>query len=157
MNECCLGGVSPNDFAFDCSMRGHACCLEAGKGSPRTSEDLHAHVLASLFDCDYRQRIYSWTGSSGTQYACIVFRLGDEETIARFPDLAVIGVAREGADRHPVCLRHSSDFSVEENRKLRRDAREMGCTEWHIHFAGNFEKFCRDFAHQHPDLVPQSF
>ncbi len=155
MNECCLGGVSENGSAFDCSMRGHACCLETGKGSPPPSEDLHAHVLASIFDCDYRERIYSWTGASGTQYVSIVFRLGDEETIARFPDLAVIGVARQGSDRHPVCLRHSRDFSVEDNQNLRREAREMSCTEWHIHFAGRFERFCHDFAHQYPNLAPE--
>lgn len=157
VNECCLGGISRSGSAFDCSMRGQACCLETGNGSPLKSEDLNAHVLASIFDCDCRERIYSWVGSSETQYACIVFRLGDEETIARFPDLAVIGVARHGSERHPVCLRHSSDFNIENNRNLRQEAREMGCDEWHIHFAGNFQRFCRDFAHQHPHLVPLSF
>lgn len=145
-NDCCLAGVCANGAEFDCSMRGTSSCLETGNGSPRASEDLNAYVLASIFDVDYRERVYSWTGASGSQYACIVFRFGDEETIARFPDLAVIGVARNGSERHPVCLRHSRDFSTEDNQHLREIAEGLGCSEWHVHFAANFKKFCDDFA-----------
>lgn len=154
-SDCCLQGVCQNGADFDCSMRGLTCCLETGEGSPRSCEDLNAYVLASIFDVDYRDRIYSWAGTSGTQYACIVFRFGDEETMARFPDLAVIGVARQGEHRQPVCLRHSRDFNTQDNHQLREAAKKLGCTEWHVHFAGNFETFCHDFARYSAALTPE--
>ncbi len=163
MSDCCLDQIDSEDGAqFDCSMRGLNCCLENEINSCKLDSAcrdnrLAANVLAALFDCDYRERIYPWVGSSGTQYVCIVFRYGDEEIIARFSDLAVIGVAREGDERRPVSLRHSRDFSPVDNRNLREAARKTGCNEWHVHFAGNYEKFCRDFVDRQSMITAERF
>jgi len=101
--------------------------------------------LSSLLACELRDRFYSWRGASGACYVCSVFQSGEERIVADFSSSAIIGVARDGAVRRPVCVVSSRDFESLEGRALREAARSLGVCEWHVHFGVDDAKL-RDIA-----------
>jgi hypothetical protein len=90
--------------------------------------------LASLDGSSLRDRFYSWRGTSGRRHVCSVFPVDQENVVAGFSQAVVIGVARSGSERRPVCLLLSEDFCAAHGRAIRRDARALGVDEWHVHF-----------------------
>ncbi len=102
-------------------------------------------ALASLDGFDLGERFYSWRGAKGASYVCSVFGAAEDAVVAGFSGCAVIGVARHGSARRPVCLLSSQQFAQPRGRALRRVARELGVTEWHVHFAAQ-DTALRDLA-----------
>lgn len=102
--------------------------------------------LASLDACDLRDRFYSWRGASGRRHVCSVFGIEEEAIVAEFSRALVIGVAREGTTRRPVCVLSSRDFEGAEGRMIRADARALGGNEWHVHFSAEDDDILRGLA-----------
>lgn len=102
-------------------------------------------ALASLLASELRERFYSWRGLSGRRYICSVFSTADAAIVSEFTAAAVIGVARDGAARRPVCVMSSREFRVSGDIGSREGAGGHGVTEWHVHF-GVDEEGLRDLA-----------
>jgi hypothetical protein len=90
--------------------------------------------LAALRASELRDRFYSWRGASGATYVCSVFSLEEEALLGGFARGLLIGVAREGASRRPLCVLASRDFAGEAGCDLREAAQAQGLAEWHVHF-----------------------
>lgn len=112
----------------------HGARVGAREASAGDAPPARGQELASLNSCDLRDRFYSWRGASGQRYVCSIFRLNEESVVADFSQAVVIGVAREGAARRPICVLCSSDFETDTGRIIRADARALGANEWHVHF-----------------------
>lgn len=102
-------------------------------------------ALASLLTSDLRERFYSWRGLSGRRYICSVFSAADAAVVAEFTAAAVIGVAKIGAARRPVCVMSSREFHIWGDIRSREGAESHGVSEWHVHFGGD-EEGLRDLA-----------
>jgi hypothetical protein len=102
-------------------------------------------ALASLLASDLRERFYSWRGLSGRRYICSVFSAADAAVVSEFTAAAVIGVAKVGAARRPVCVMSSREFRVWGDIGPREGAESHGVSEWHVHF-GVDEQGLRDLA-----------
>jgi hypothetical protein len=90
--------------------------------------------LSALRASSLRDRFYAWRGASGASYVCSVFSLAEEPTLDALAECVLIGVAREGAARRPLCVLASRDFAGEAGAALRDAARDQGLAEWHAHF-----------------------
>ncbi len=102
-------------------------------------------ALASLLASDLFERFYSWRGLSGRRYICSVFSAADASVVSEFTAAAVIGVARVGAARRPVCVMSSREFDALGDIGSRPGAESNGVSEWHVHF-GVDEEALRDLA-----------
>jgi hypothetical protein len=102
-------------------------------------------ALASLVTSDLRERFYSWRGTSGRRYICSVFSAADSAVVWEFTAAAVIGVAKVGAARRPVCVMSSREFPLCGDIASREGAESHGVSEWHVHF-GVDEEGLRDLA-----------
>ena len=102
-------------------------------------------ALASLLTSDLRERFYSWRGLSGRRYICSVFSAAETAVVSEFTGAAVIGVAKAGAARRPVCVMSSREFHVWGDIGLREGAESHGVSEWHVHF-GMDDEGLRDLA-----------
>jgi hypothetical protein len=102
-------------------------------------------ALASLLTSDLRERFYSWRGLSGRRYICSVFSAAEAAVVCEFTAAAVIGVARVGAARRPVCVMSSREFHVWGDIGSREGAESHGVSEWHVHF-GVDDEGLRDLA-----------
>jgi hypothetical protein len=91
-------------------------------------------ALASLLTTDLRERFYSWRGLSGRRYICSVFSTAETAVVCEFTAAAVIGVAKAGAARRPVCVMSSREFPVWGDIGSREGAESHGVSEWHVHF-----------------------
>jgi hypothetical protein len=119
--------------AFSPFLRNRAADL-----SPR-GQELDALAEANVL----RGRFFSWRGGSGQRYVCSVFQRGEEAFVSDVESGVIIGVARDGAAARPVCV-----FGARQNgmRPTLRDlGRELGVTEWHVHFCEGSEA-ARDLA-----------
>ncbi len=101
--------------------------------------------LASLSTSDLRERFYSWRGLSGRRYICSVFSAAETAVVSEFTAAAVIGVAKAGAARRPVCVMSSREFHVWGDIGSREGAESHGVSEWHVHF-GVDDEGLRDLA-----------
>lgn len=100
----------------------------AARVSPRGQE------LESLAETEaLRGRFFSWRGVSGGHYVCSVFQRGEEGFVADVQSGVIIGVAREGAGRRPVCVLGAGEGVA----ALRLLARELGVAEWHVRFGAD--------------------
>lgn len=122
-------------FVIDHPVWRKACVGAHGEASSAGARPGRGEELASLDSSDLRDRFYSWRAMSGRRYVCSIFRLDEETIVADFSRAIVIGVAREGAMRRPVCVLASDDFETVDGHIVRDDARALGVTEWHVHFA----------------------
>lgn len=104
---------------------------------PEPLDGARGRTLASLDSCDLRDRFYSWREASGRRFVCSIFRAEEEGVVALFSQAVVIGVAREGAERRPVCVLAAHDFETPEGRSIRADALTLGANEWHVHFGAD--------------------
>jgi len=102
-------------------------------------------ALASLSTSDLRERFYSWRGLSGRRYICSVFSAAETAVVSEFTAAAVIGVAKAGAARRPVCVMSSREFHVWGDIGSREGAESHGVSEWHVHF-GVDDDGLRDLA-----------
>jgi len=102
-------------------------------------------ALASLLTSDLRERFYSWRGLSGRRYICSVFSTADAAVVSEFTAAAVIGVAKVGAARRPVCVMSSREFHLWEDIGSRDGAESHRVSEWHVHFGVDAEGL-RDLA-----------
>lgn len=102
--------------------------------------------LASLAGSRLRDRFYSWRGVSGRRHVCSVFGAEEESVVAGFSSAVVIGVAREGLTRRPICVLSSRAFDTARGRAIRADAHALGANEWHVHFCGAREGLPRELA-----------
>lgn len=102
--------------------------------------------LASLDTCDLRDRFYSWRGAQGRRCVCSVFGVDAEAIVADFSRAVIIGVARAGAARHPICVLSSRDFRTPVGCAVRDDARALGVNEWHVHFGVEDDHALRGLA-----------
>jgi hypothetical protein len=102
-------------------------------------------ALASLLASDLRERFYSWRGLSGRRYICSVFSAAEAAVVLEFTAAAVIGVAKVGAARRPVCVMSSREFHVLGDIGSREGAESHGVSEWHVHF-GVDDEGLRDLA-----------
>jgi hypothetical protein len=102
-------------------------------------------ALDSLVSSDLGERFYAWRGVSGATYVCSIFAAGEAAVIAGFSQGVVIGVHRSGALLQPLCLICARDFKCKPEDGFLVEARELGVTEWHVHFAGE-ESELRDLA-----------
>jgi hypothetical protein len=102
-------------------------------------------ALAALRASYLLDRFYSWRGSSGERYVCSIFSLEEEPIVADFAQTVVIGVSRDGVQRRPICLISSREFSTNEGRAIRNEARAFGVNEWHVHF-GSGDAGLRDLS-----------
>ena len=102
-------------------------------------------ALASLSTSDLRERFYSWRGLSGRRYVCSVFSAAESAVVSEFTAAAVIGVAKAGAERRPVCVMSSREFHVWGDIGSREGAESHGVSEWHVHF-GVDDEGLRDLA-----------
>lgn len=105
----------------------------------------NGQALASLSTSDLRERFYSWRGLSGRRYICSVFSACEAAVISEFTAAAVIGVAKVGAARRPVCVMSSREFHVWGDIGSRKGAESHGVSEWHVHF-GVDDEGLRDLA-----------
>ncbi|MEK8094218.1 hypothetical protein WOC76_17025 [Methylocystis sp. IM3] len=100
--------------------------------SPRGQE------LDSLAEANLLQgRFFSWRGVSGRRYVCSIFQRGEEGFVSEVESAVVVGVAREGLARRPLCV-----FSTREpgaRPPLASLAHELGVSEWHVHFCAGDE------------------
>ncbi len=108
--------------------------LDGGEGAQDALSE-PGGALASLGDCDFGAHFYSWRGASGARYICSVFEPSEETLVAGFSGAAIIGVARDGAARRPICLMTSRQFNSPAGEALRNAARRLGLNEWHVHFS----------------------
>jgi hypothetical protein len=92
-----------------------------------------------------RERFYSWRGLSGRRYICSVFSVAETAVVSEFTAAAVIGVAKAGAARRPVCVMSSREFHVWGDIGSREGAESHGVSEWHVHF-GVDDEGLRDLA-----------
>ncbi len=100
--------------------------------SPRGQE------LDSLTEANVLQgRFFSWRGVSGRRYVCSVFQRGEEGFICEIESGVVIGVARDGVAPRPLCVFEARGDGG--RRRLARLARELGVSEWHVHFCAGDE------------------
>lgn len=106
----------------------------------------HGKELEALQDSPLKDRFYSWMGASGNLYVCTVFLAGEESTIADLPNTVVVGVARNDTERKIVCFGRSKDFHRCKNFDLKYAASTRKVSEWHVHFATDFTKFCEDLS-----------
>ncbi len=120
------GGAFWSDSQPDCGVRGAA--------------------LDSLSESGLFDRFYSWRGNSGARYVCTVFPVGEKAMVADFAEGVVIGVAREGESRRPVCVIASQEFSVFDEKKLRDVVARRGVDEWHVHFTADDREICADLT-----------
>jgi hypothetical protein len=117
-----------------------------GEASPEkasragTAASPRGQTLASLLSSELGDRFYCWRGASGARYVCSVFQSGEEAIVADFSQGLIIGVARDGAARRPICVLSSGDFESARGRELRAAARAHGVSEWHIHFGADDAK-----------------
>ncbi len=102
-------------------------------------------ALASLLTSDLRERFYSWRGLTGRRYICSVFSAAEAAVVSEFTAAVVIGVAKVGAARRPVCVISSGEFHVWGDIGSREGAESHGVSEWHVHF-GVDEEGVRDLA-----------
>jgi len=102
-------------------------------------------ALASLSTSDLRERFYSWRGLSGRRYICSVFSAAETAVVSEFTAAAVIGVAKAGAARRPVCVMSSREFHIWGDIGSREGAENHGVSEWHVHF-GVDDEGLRDLA-----------
>ncbi len=102
-------------------------------------------ALASLLSSNLRERFYSWRGLSGRRYICSVFSAAEAAVVSEFTAAAVIGVAKVGAARRPVCVMSSREFHVWGDIGSREGAESHGVSEWHVHFDVE-EEGLRDLA-----------
>lgn len=109
--------------------RGARAEMTSGASPPARGRE-----LASLDASDLRDRFYSWRGASGSRHVCSIFRADEETIVALFSQAIIIGVARKGAIRRPICVLASDDFATANGRLVRDDARTLGVNEWHVHF-----------------------
>lgn len=115
---------------------GQAARLRAREASADVAA--RGQELASLDCCDLRDRFYSWRDAAGQRFICSIFLLHEEDVVADFSQAVIIGVAREGATRRPICLLSSCEFETAQGRNVRAAARAIGVNEWHVRFgAGN--------------------
>ncbi len=117
----------------------------AGGHDPQADLRELGGALASLGACDFGAHFYSWRGASGAHYICSVFEPPEEELLAGFSGAAIIGVAREGATRRPICLMTSRQFNGPAGQALRAEAQHLGLNEWHVHFSAE-DADLRDLA-----------
>lgn len=108
-------------------------------GAPR------GQSLASLPASDLGERFYAWRGASGARFVCSVFQGGEEAVVAGFSNALIVGVAREGAARRPVCVLSSREFEGVAGRAPWEASRALGVNEWHVHFGWDEGKL-RDLA-----------
>ncbi len=99
--------------------------------SPR-GQELDALAEANVL----RGRFFSWRGASGQRYVCSVFQRGEEGFVSGVESGVIVGVAKEGAAARPVCV-----FAARQNGlpPLRDLGRELGVSEWHVHFCEGSE------------------
>lgn len=102
--------------------------------------------LASLSASALGERFYSWRASCGRLYVCSIFSPEEEALIASFAGAAVIGVARDGAMRRPVCVFASDALATAAGRRLRAAALRLGVNEWHVRFGAGDRDLTRRFA-----------
>ncbi len=100
--------------------------------SPRGQE------LDSLAEANVLQgRFFSWRGVSGRRYVCSIFDRGEEGFVSDVRSGVVIGVARDGAVRRPLCVFAAGGDDA--RPPLASLARELGVSEWHVHFCAGDE------------------
>jgi hypothetical protein len=90
--------------------------------------------LAALHATPLRERFYSWRAGRGERYVCTIFSAEEEALVAGFARAVVIGVAREGAERRPVCVLSTEEFDAPSGRLARAAAIALGVNEWHVRF-----------------------
>jgi hypothetical protein len=102
----------------------------AARFAPRGQE------LESLAETEaLRGRFFAWRGMSGRRYVCSVFQRGEEGFVADVESGVIVGVAREGVARRPVCVLGAGEGVA----ALRLLARELGVVEWHVRFGDDAE------------------
>jgi hypothetical protein len=98
--------------------------------------------LESLAETEaLRGRFFAWRGVSGRRYVCSVFQRGEEGFVADIENGVIVGVAREGAARRPLCVIGAGEGVG----ALRRLARELSVAEWHVRF-GDDAEMARDLS-----------
>lgn len=98
--------------------------------------------LESLAEADaLRGRFFSWRGVSGQRYVCSVFQRGEEGFVADVTEGVIVGVARDGVGRRPVCVLGAGEGVG----ALRRLGQELGVAEWHVRFGADAE-MARDLS-----------
>ena len=110
-----------------------------------SAESPSGQALASLLTSDLRERFYSWRGLSGRRYICSIFSAAETAVVSEFTAAAVIGVAKAGAARRPVCVMSSREFHGWGDIGSREGAESHGVSEWHVHF-GVDDDGLRDLA-----------
>lgn len=90
--------------------------------------------LAALHSTPLCERFYSWRAGRDESYVCTIFSAEEEALVAGFARAVVIGVAREGAERRPVCVLVSEGFDTKSGRLARVAAGALGVNEWHVRF-----------------------
>jgi hypothetical protein len=112
----------------------------------RPDRGVRGAALNSLSESELFDRFYSWRGISGARYVCTVFPVGEKAIVADFAEGVVIGVAREGESRRPVCIISSQEFSACDEKKLRQVIARRGVDEWHVHFTADDREICADLT-----------
>jgi len=109
--------------------------IERREGPARAEGSaIRGRGLAALHSTPLRERFYSWRAGRGERYVCTIFSAAEEALVAGFARAVVIGVAREGGERRPVCVLASEDFDAESGRLARIAANALGVNEWHVRF-----------------------
>jgi hypothetical protein len=102
--------------------------------------------LTSLGASALGERFYSWRTSCGSLHVCSIFGADEEAVVAAFRDAVVIGVARDGAERRPVCVLLADIFETIGGRRAREGARALGVNEWHVRFSADAGGLARNLA-----------
>jgi hypothetical protein len=113
-----------------------------GRGDDRAARAPRGQSLASLPASDLGERFYAWRGASGARFVCSVFQAGETGIVADFSSALIVGVAREGALRRPVCVLSSREFEGVAGRAPWEAERALGVAEWHVHFCADEDKLC---------------
>lgn len=110
--------------------------VERRETGPATAESsaIRGRGLAALHSTSLRERFYSWRAGRGERYVCTIFSAEEEALVAGFARAVVIGVAREGVERRPICVLAAEDFDTQSGRLARVAAGALGVNEWHVRF-----------------------